>query len=70
MNLAGLRALPQASEAIQNGKQVTVYGKGDGLVSGVVKELEAQRIPFQNLRTEQPSLEDVFIHLTGRQIRE
>lgn len=70
LNLAGLRALPQASEAIQNGRQVTVYGKGDGLVSGVVKELEAQHIPFQNLRTEQPSLEDVFIHLTGRQIRE
>ena len=70
VNLAGLRALPQASEAIQNGQRVTVYGKGDGLVSGVVKELEVQHIPFQNLRTEQPSLEDVFIHLTGRKIRE
>jgi ABC-2 type transport system ATP-binding protein len=70
VNLAGLRALPQASKAIQNGQRVTVYGKGDGLVSGVVKQLGAQHIPFQNLRTEQPNLEDVFIHLTGRQIRE
>lgn len=70
VNLAGLRALPQASEATQNGSQVTVYGKGDGLVSGVVKELETQHISFQNLRTEQPSLEDVFIHLTGRGMRE
>ncbi len=70
LNLARLRTLPQASEATQNGQRVTVYGKSDGLVSGVVKELEAQGIAFQNLRTEQPSLEDVFIHLTGRQIRE
>jgi hypothetical protein len=62
--LAGQRGLRQAGEAILNGRRVTVYGKGDGLVSGVVKELEAQRITFQNLRTEQPSLEDVFIHLT------
>lgn len=69
VNLADLRALPQVNQAIQNGQRVTVYGKGDGLVSGVVKELEAH-ISFQNLRTEQPSLEDVFIHLTGRQIRE
>ncbi len=70
VHLAGLRGLPQAAEVIQNGQRVTVYGKGDGLVSGVVLELEAQRVAFQNLRTEQPSLEDVFIHLTGRQIRE
>jgi len=70
VNLAGLRALPQAGEATQNGRRVTVYGKGDGLVSGVVKELEAQGVAFQNLRTEQPSLEDVFIHLTGRGMRE
>lgn len=70
VNLAALRALPQAGEAIQNGQRVTVYGKGDGLVSGVVKELEAQGVAFHSLRTEQPSLEDVFIHLTGRQIRE
>ncbi len=70
VDLAGLRALPQAGEATQNGRRVTVYGKGDGLVSGVVKELEAQGVAFQNLRTEQPSLEDVFIHLTGRRMRE
>ncbi|MFZ1756528.1 MAG: ABC transporter ATP-binding protein [Caldilineaceae bacterium] len=70
VNLAGLRGLPQASDVIQNGQKVTVYGKADGLVSVVVRELESLGISFQNLRTEQPSLEDVFIHLTGRQIRE
>lgn len=69
IDLAGLNALPQAREAIRNGPRVTVYGTGDGLVSGVVKELERQGVAFQNLRTEQPSLEDVFIHLTGREMR-
>ena len=70
IDLAGLRDLPQAREAIGNGRRVTVYGAGDGLVGGVVKELERQGVAFQNLRTEQPNLEDVFIHLTGREMRE
>jgi ABC-2 type transport system ATP-binding protein len=55
------------------GKQVTVHGK-DGrkvaLVSEVVSLLSGQGIPFSDLRTEQPTLEDVFLSLTGRAMRE
>jgi len=55
------------------GGQVTVHGK-DGckgsLVSGVVSLLTRQGIPFHNLRTEQPTLEDVFLSLTGLEMRE
>jgi ABC-2 type transport system ATP-binding protein len=55
------------------GEQVTVHGKIGrkvSLVSEVVSLLTAQGIPFRDLRTEQPSLEDVFLSLTGRAMRE
>jgi hypothetical protein len=39
-------------------------------VSDVVSLLSGQGIAFRDLRTEQPNLEDVFLSLTGRQMRE
>ncbi|MFZ0547745.1 MAG: ABC transporter ATP-binding protein [Candidatus Promineifilaceae bacterium] len=61
--------LPGVSRVEQHGQRVTVYGPGDKLVSTVVNNLEENHIPFGNLQTEQPSLEDVFIALTGKEIR-
>ncbi len=55
------------------GERVVVHGK-DGrkapLVGEVVSLLTGQGIPFHDLRTEQPTLEDVFLSLTGRQMRD
>jgi ABC-2 type transport system ATP-binding protein len=55
------------------GERVVVQGK-DGrevpLVSEVVSLLSGQGIPFRDLRTEQPTLEDVFLSLTGREMKE
>ena len=48
------------------GDQIVVYGKGTSLVSTLIATLEAERVPFNNLRTEQADLEDVFLALTGR----
>ena len=56
-----------------HGEQVTVHGKTDPkapLVSEVVNLLTEQGVPFRDLRTEQPTLEDVFLSLTGREMRE
>jgi hypothetical protein len=39
-------------------------------VSEVVSLLTNQGIQFRDLRTEQPTLEDVFLSLTGREMRE
>jgi hypothetical protein len=36
----------------------------------VVNLLSGQGIQFHDLRTEQPCLEDVFLGLTGREMRE
>ncbi len=55
------------------GNQVVVHGKNgrkNPLVSEVVGQLGKQGIRFQDLHTEQPTLEDVFLSLTGREMRE
>jgi hypothetical protein len=39
-------------------------------VGGVVNALGAKGIRFRDLRTEQPTLDDVFLTLTGRALRD
>jgi len=53
----------------ENG-QFVVYGHGDQLVGDVVHALTANGRRLRTLRTEEPTLEDVFLNLTGRKIRE
>ncbi len=67
---AALTDLPQVSHVEQAEGRLTVYGQGDRFVSSVVYALEDAGVPFLDLRTVQPSLEDVFLALTGREMRE
>ncbi len=55
-----------------DGEKVTVHGKSNQtpLVTEVVTQLSEMHIKFRDLRTEQPNLEDVFLKLTGRAVRE
>jgi ABC-2 type transport system ATP-binding protein len=75
------RALPESfekklSEAVRvevEGERVTVHGKTGRkapLVSEVVNLLSEEGVPFRELRTEQSNLEDVFLTLTGREMRD
>ncbi len=70
LELAQLSALPTVGRVIQENGTVKVYGEADNLVSSVVLALEAQQIPLRNFRTVQPDLEDVFITLTGKALRD
>ncbi len=54
----------------QSKGRVVVYGSGTRLLGQVVKALERAEVPFGKLRTEEPNLEDVFLALTGRKMRE
>jgi hypothetical protein len=60
----------------KHGERTIVYGRSNGsngsnpLVTDVVNALTTDGIRFSDLRTEQPNLEDVFLALTGQQIRE
>ncbi len=67
------KALSMAGRLEVQGEQVTIHGKNGRkvpLVSEVVSLLTEQGINFRDLRTEQPTLEDVFLSLTGRKMRE
>ena len=68
-SLALEQALSQLGRCEVHGQQVAVHGK-DGLVSQVVTLLNEQGLPFRDLRSEQPNLEDVFLSLTGRKLRD
>ena len=52
------------------GKRFTIRGRGDDLVSEVIHCLSESRIRVTDFRTILPNLEDVFLKLTGRSIRE
>ncbi len=67
------KALSGAVQIEVQRERVTIHAKNNRktpLVSEVVGLLSAQGIPFRDLRTEQPSLEDVFLSLTGHEMRE
>lgn len=53
-----------------SGDRVVVYGQGERFASIVVGALEQAGVAFRDLRTEQPTLEDVFLKITGREMRE
>ena len=62
--------LPQVQRVEQVGDRVIVYGQGQRFSTSVVYALENAEVDFLDLRTEQPNLDDVFLSLTGREIRE
>jgi ABC-2 type transport system ATP-binding protein len=64
------RAIPGVTRVEQSGGRVIIFGRGDGLLVRVVMALDSSKTRFRDLRTEQPSLEDVFLALTGKEIRE
>lgn len=65
-----LDRLPGVTRVERDQERIVVYGGGDTFVSQVARVLEGAGLPFSDLRTEQPNLEDVFLALTGRAMRE
>jgi ABC-2 type transport system ATP-binding protein len=70
LDLAPFRAIAGVSRVEQTGGRVIIFGRDDELVVRVVMALAAAKIRFRDLRTEQPSLEDVFLTLTGKEMRD
>lgn len=65
-----LRSLPGVTRIETIGERIIVYGRTDGFISEVINALTATGTCFHDLRTEQPTLEDVFLSLTGREMRD
>ena len=64
-----LNELASVSRVEQSGDRCEIYGNDERLVVDVVNTLSQNGFPFRDLRTEQPTLEDVFLALTGREMR-
>jgi ABC-2 type transport system ATP-binding protein len=63
------RAIPQVTSVTSDGARLTVRGTGSDLVTQVIQCLAEHRMQVLDLRTELPTLEDVFLKLTGHAIR-
>jgi ABC-2 type transport system ATP-binding protein len=61
--------LSQVQRVEVSGARLVVYGQGERFASAVVNALEEAGTQFLDLRTEQPNLEDVFLAMTGREMR-
>ncbi len=66
-----LRALPVVRELHQDGERLTLgVGAAHEAVPALLGWLQAGGHALADLRTRQVSLEDVFVHLTGRHLRD
>jgi ABC-2 type transport system ATP-binding protein len=70
LNPALISALPGVSRLERSVERVIVYCHGEGVLGRVIGALEEGGVRPRDLRTEQPTLDDVFLALTGREMRE
>lgn len=68
--IEALKAVPGVSAVEHTAGQVVIRGSGNRLAQQIMGVMADADLPVQDLRSEQPSLEDVFLALTGRNIRE
>ncbi len=68
--LAAFQAIPGAESVTQDGATFTVRGDAAGLVTQVIRCLAEHQLPVHDMRTEHPTLEDVFLELTGHAMRD
>ncbi len=61
---------PGVHRAGIDGVTHTLHGEGDDFVTGVIHVIARQGIHVRGFRTEVPTLEDVFLKLTGHGIRD
>jgi ABC-2 type transport system ATP-binding protein len=67
--LEGLNAIKSISRYEKSGDKIIVFGQDNKMVRDTVDFLVRKNIDFYDLKTEQATLEDVFLALTGKEIR-
>lgn len=69
-SLEKLKKIQGVTTVEKIGDRIIVHGKEDEFIYGVMSVLIKERIKFREIKIEQPNLEDVFLALTGKKIRE
>jgi ABC-2 type transport system ATP-binding protein len=67
---AQLRGIAGVARVESADGHVLVYGQSDRLLNPVLEVLQGAKLAFHDLQIQQPNLEDVFLALTGRQMRD
>jgi ABC-2 type transport system ATP-binding protein len=65
-----LRALPAVRSATSHGTTHTIRGEGDDFVTDVIHVIAHEGLHVRGFRTDFPTLEDVFLKLTGHTLRD
>jgi ABC-2 type transport system ATP-binding protein len=65
-----LGAIPGVASMTREGAIITVRGRGPDLVSRVIACIAEHRMHVTDFRTDVPTLEDVFLRLTGHTVRD
>jgi ABC-2 type transport system ATP-binding protein len=65
-----LKDAPGVIAVTRKGEELSIEGRGEDLVGTVITCVSDHRIPVRDFRTETPTLEDVFLKVTGHSIRD
>jgi len=65
-----LKSINGITKVEKRGDKIIAYGSGGNILSDLVLFLEKSGVEFNNLTIEQPNLEDVFMELTGKKVRD
>lgn len=65
-----LGELSSVRSAVKNGSTHILRGEGDGFITDIIRGIAHEGIQVTGFRTEIPTLEDVFLTLTGHGIRD
>ena len=68
--LGAVRAIQGVERVERSAGRVVVYGQSDRFLAPLLGVLQDAHLSFHELQTEQPNLEDVFLALTGREMRD
>ena len=63
------RAMPEIDGVEVTGDDVSIRGRGEDFVTRVIQYLAERRMTVKDLRTINPTLEDVFLRVTGHALR-
>lgn len=69
--VASLRANKAFSSVMKNGKQITIHSsKENGILEKTLAFLNRENISYTNIYSEMPTLNDVFLEITGKELRD
>ncbi len=69
--VASLGAYKEFSSVLKNGRQITIHSNEEnGILEKTLAFLNHEKISYTNIYSEMPTLNDVFLEITGKELRD